>query len=274
MADAKGDIGNIGEGWRMATRRRCHGGLRVRHGSGNVVDAFIPKKRSQRQNTRLGFVRLYSRKEVDQAINYLNGVITRDHKFFCGIREVVRGEKNLNSTSTVTIKARGEGNAWLYRSMVAQLSSLRTLESVVENLNFANRKDVQARHIGGKTVTITFPSTECLEEIEEGKSLEWIKEDDRDWGPKPFEFINAWLSDEMCLPLMEKTWADVQIQGCAGFRMFKKIQAVKSALKSWNKEIFCDLRVKLLEVQKNLSALDLKAEESPRRRVNIWKGNY
>ena len=67
-------------------------------GSGNVVDAFIPKKRSQRQNTRFGFVRLYSRKEADQAINYLNGVITRDHNFFSGIHEVYQEEEDCSST--------------------------------------------------------------------------------------------------------------------------------------------------------------------------------
>ena len=80
---------------------------------------------------------------------------------------------------------------------MAQLSSLRTLESFVENLNFENRKDVQVRHIGGKTVIITFPSIECLEEIEEGKSLEWIK--------GFMEDLKPW-SEDACLEKSRLIW--------------------------------------------------------------------
>ncbi|XP_028105255.1 uncharacterized protein LOC114304285 [Camellia sinensis] len=40
-----------------------------------------------------------------------------------------------------------------------------------------------------------------------------LKEDDRDWGPKPFKFINAWLSHPFFMSEVKKRWEEAQVQG-------------------------------------------------------------
>ncbi|KAG5532640.1 hypothetical protein RHGRI_027065 [Rhododendron griersonianum] len=48
-------------------------------GYGEVVDVFIPNKRSSRFNTKFGFVRFKSRDEAERAVQNLNGILIRDY---------------------------------------------------------------------------------------------------------------------------------------------------------------------------------------------------
>lgn len=40
-----------------------------------------------------------------------------------------------------------------------------------------------------------------------------IAEDSRDWGPKPFRFMDAWLSNPKCMTLAKKAWTECPAQG-------------------------------------------------------------
>ncbi|KAH7847534.1 hypothetical protein Vadar_027263 [Vaccinium darrowii] len=47
---------------------------------GDVVDVFIPNKRSSRFNTKFGFVRFSSRAEALDAVQDLHGILIRDFR--------------------------------------------------------------------------------------------------------------------------------------------------------------------------------------------------
>lgn len=88
-----------------------------------------------------------------------------------------------------------------------------------------------------------------------------ISNDNRDWGPKPFRFMDIWLSNPRCLKLAEETWNNVQVVGWAGFILLQKLRPVKAKLKTWNKEEFGDINCALLEIESELHQFDIVAED-------------
>lgn len=44
-----------------------------------------------------------------------------------------------------------------------------------------------------------------------------IIDDDHDWGPRPFRFLDIWLSNPKCLIIAKETWENTQVIGWAGF---------------------------------------------------------
>ncbi|XP_057469671.1 uncharacterized protein LOC130758752 [Actinidia eriantha] len=88
-----------------------------------------------------------------------------------------------------------------------------------------------------------------------------IKLDDRDWGPKPFKFLNVWLSNPNCVKLMEEAWESNTDQGWAAFRIHKKLKSMKASLKVWAQTEFGGIQSKLEEVVRVLHELDIKAEQ-------------
>ncbi|XP_028113518.1 uncharacterized protein LOC114311590 [Camellia sinensis] len=88
-------------------------------------------------------------------------------------------------------------------------------------------------------------------------------EDERDWGPKPFKFLNAWLLHSQFTSFVENTWKELQIQGTAGVTLLRKLQALKMVLKQWNKEVYGNTAAQLKASEDELNALDLRAEVRP-----------
>lgn len=54
-----------------------------------------------------------------------------------------------------------------------------------------------------------------------------LMEDERDWGPRPFRFLNAWAAHPTFVSVVEKTWSEYQVEGWAGFRCLMKFKALK-----------------------------------------------
>ncbi|XP_028075241.1 uncharacterized protein LOC114277542 [Camellia sinensis] len=90
-----------------------------------------------------------------------------------------------------------------------------------------------------------------------------LKDDDRDWGPKPFKFINAWLSHPSFMSEVKKRWEEVQVQGWAGLRVMRKLNMLRSHLRVWNKEMFGNIDTLLKSAEEELHKWDLKAESRP-----------
>ncbi|XP_028069647.1 uncharacterized protein LOC114272174 [Camellia sinensis] len=90
-----------------------------------------------------------------------------------------------------------------------------------------------------------------------------LLEDDRDWGPKPFKFTNAWLLHPNFVSFLVKVWQETQINGRAGFILHRKLHALKLALKKWSKEVFGNVSEKIKEVECQLHSLDLLAKDRP-----------
>ncbi|KAI5436046.1 hypothetical protein KIW84_022476 [Lathyrus oleraceus] len=78
-----------------------------------------------------------------------------------------------------------------------------------------------------------------------------------DWGPKPFKFFKGWCEHEDFIPLVSDTWINTRRRGKASFILKEKLLAVKSKLKSWNKEVFGLLDLNVEKAVGALNSLDL-----------------
>ncbi|KAL7179164.1 hypothetical protein ACSBR1_042533 [Camellia fascicularis] len=65
-----------------------------------------------------------------------------------------------------------------------------------------------------------------------------LMEYDRDWGPRPFKFINAWVLHPQFCSVVKKSWEEYNVHGRASFVFFAKLKALKLILKKWNIETF------------------------------------
>ncbi|GMP35227.1 hypothetical protein CsSME_00007763 [Camellia sinensis var. sinensis] len=102
-------------------------------------------------------------------------------------------------------------------------------------------------------------------------------EDERDWGPKPFRFINAWCWHPKFKVEVKNCWEGYQVSGWASFRFLKKLGHLKVHLKKWNSEVFGNIEENLKKAEEELHEWDLIAEERNlldaelKRRVEIRK---
>lgn len=106
-------------------------------------------------------------------------------------------------------------------------------------------------------------------------------EDDKDWGPKPFRFLNAWVLHPTFMSKIKSVWENTHVDGWAGYRLKIKLKSLKETLKVWNEEVFGNIECKLKEVEDIMHELDLAAEVRPlqdhevlsRREIKgeIWK---
>ncbi|XP_058205582.1 uncharacterized protein LOC131319373 [Rhododendron vialii] len=88
-----------------------------------------------------------------------------------------------------------------------------------------------------------------------------LSKDGRDWGPKPFKFMDIWLSNPSCMKLAKTTWNECQVTGWADFIIMQKLKAVKAKLKVWNKEVFGDVALALQKSEADLHQFELLEEE-------------
>ncbi|KAL7161870.1 hypothetical protein ACSBR2_042363 [Camellia fascicularis] len=108
-----------------------------------------------------------------------------------------------------------------------------------------------------------------------------MMEDERDWGPKPFRFINAWTLHPKFAKLFTTYWVNASCVGWAGFILQQKLKHLKLELKKWNTEVFENVSIKLKPSEDELHDLDITAEErellhskkARRREVRgeVWK---
>lgn len=89
-----------------------------------------------------------------------------------------------------------------------------------------------------------------------------------EWGPKPFRFVNAWLSHPEFLGIVEKSW--ISGWGCYVFK--EKLKRLKEELKKWNVQSFGSLDLSIANLRNEIHTLDtiddilgLSAEEVCRR---------
>ncbi|XP_028061534.1 uncharacterized protein LOC114264968 [Camellia sinensis] len=110
-----------------------------------------------------------------------------------------------------------------------------------------------------------------------------LMEDERDWGPKPFRVLNAWLLHREFQAFVEKNWNKANVVGWAGYILCNKLKTLNIRLKKWNVEIFGNVINKLKSAEADLHQFDLLAEdrglnesEKVRRRdfrEKVWRLN-
>lgn len=88
-----------------------------------------------------------------------------------------------------------------------------------------------------------------------------INDEVKDWGKKPFRFVNAWLSHPKCSTIIKESWESDMTRGWAGFKILQKLRNVKHKLKALNSFDFGNLNEKIEELKSKLHQFDLIAED-------------
>ncbi|XP_071700203.1 uncharacterized protein [Rutidosis leptorrhynchoides] len=66
-----------------------------------------------------------------------------------------------------------------------------------------------------------------------------LKDEDKNYGPKPFKIFDAWYDDESSEQVISEAWSKDSSQGSRLDRCFlKKLKSVKAALKDWSRQKF------------------------------------
>ncbi|XP_028123615.1 uncharacterized protein LOC114320750 [Camellia sinensis] len=87
-----------------------------------------------------------------------------------------------------------------------------------------------------------------------------VKEDGRDWGPKPFRVQNVWFLHKAFKAFWESCWKEANIVGWASFMLLQRLRTLKVGLKKWNVEVFGNIITNLEAAEADLHKLDLVAK--------------
>ncbi|CAL5339220.1 unnamed protein product [Camellia sinensis] len=90
-----------------------------------------------------------------------------------------------------------------------------------------------------------------------------LMEDVRNWGPRPFRFINAWFLHPDFKTVVKKSWEEANALGWAGYRLKGKLAKLKSDLTKWNVDVFDNMKHQLKIAEEELHEIDLLAEDGP-----------
>ena len=78
----------------------------------------------------------------------------------------------------------------------------------------------------------------------------------KNWGPKPFRFLNCWLSNPQCAKIIQESWGDSKDTS-----IMDKMKIVKKRLIAWNKTEFGKIHEKIAELEVKIQDLDRIADE-------------
>ncbi|KAL8495410.1 hypothetical protein ACS0TY_019521 [Phlomoides rotata] len=79
----------------------------------------------------------------------------------------------------------------------------------------------------------------------------------RDWGPKPFRSIDAWLAHPEFKNFVNEKWSDYQVEGWGGYVVKEKFKKLKTDLKIWNKSVFGRLDDNIEKNRSEIQRLDV-----------------
>lgn len=98
---------------------------------------------------------------------------------------------------------------------------------------------------------------------------------EKNWGPRPFRFLNCWLQHPNCLKLIEESWSSN-----ANLPIVEKLRKVKSRLREWNSKEFGQIDLKIKALENRIHELDLAADirdlsnlevrERKEAQVDLW----
>lgn len=71
------------------------------------------------------------------------------------------------------------------------------------------------------------------------------------WGPKPFRFLDCWLSHEGCLKVAKEAWL-----ANSSLSIMDKLKGVKAQLKKWNLEEFGNIKFMISDCEQKIQRLD------------------
>jgi len=83
-----------------------------------------------------------------------------------------------------------------------------------------------------------------------------IKSVEKDWGPKPFRTIDAWLSEKGFLEMVKVRWLSYPGQGCSFMKVKDKLKCLKVDLKEWNRDVFGNIETTKKRILQEIEILD------------------
>ncbi|XP_028075540.1 uncharacterized protein LOC114277793 [Camellia sinensis] len=87
-----------------------------------------------------------------------------------------------------------------------------------------------------------------------------LMEDGKDWGPKPFRFISAWILHPQFISVIKDAWFGIVITGWVGYVILEKLRTLRWTLKKWNIEEFGNVSHSVKLAKAEMHNLDLLAE--------------
>jgi len=79
---------------------------------------------------------------------------------------------------------------------------------------------------------------------------------DKDWGPKPFRSIDAWLSEKGFAGMVEERWKSYKSEGSAIKGLKEKLKLLKVDLKVWNRDVFGNLNLTKSSIVQEIKNFD------------------
>lgn len=74
---------------------------------------------------------------------------------------------------------------------------------------------------------------------------------DQNWGPRPFRFINIWLSNPRCMEIIQISWFDSK-----GLEPHKRLKALKMNLREWSKSNFGHIDSTISKLEEKIANFD------------------
>lgn len=78
----------------------------------------------------------------------------------------------------------------------------------------------------------------------------------RDWGPKPFKFMNSWMQHPNFQVFVKSKWQSYNILGWGGFVLKEKLKLLKNDLKEWNRVVFGYVDSVIADKKMRIESLD------------------
>lgn len=82
----------------------------------------------------------------------------------------------------------------------------------------------------------------------------FLSSSEKNWGPKPFRFLNCWLSHPSCLKIISNSWTSSQ-----NITIPEKLKRIKTSLKQWNISEFGFIDKHISDLENTIQSLDSAA---------------
>ncbi|XP_058760697.1 uncharacterized protein LOC131634030 [Vicia villosa] len=84
----------------------------------------------------------------------------------------------------------------------------------------------------------------------------WLKDNRKDWGPKPFKFNNMWFKHEEFDNFMKEEWKKIEFKGRGDYCLVEKLKILKNQISWWNKTVYGWIDLKIDKDGKEMHSLD------------------
>ncbi|GKV25095.1 hypothetical protein SLEP1_g34588 [Rubroshorea leprosula] len=88
-----------------------------------------------------------------------------------------------------------------------------------------------------------------------------LKNEQVDWGPKPFRFLDAWLEQPGCKEVITSAWCDNEVEGWNSFKIKEKMKRTKKALKEWSGKTNREMDERIRKAELVIASVDEKGEQ-------------